>query len=229
MNEAHPAVGPEAAIVDLLQAHLANGSGDHRGRLPTERQLALTSGFSRATVRRALGKLEARGEIVRQVGRGTFLSPARSQELHGTAPAGGTSPAEIMAVRLLIEPQAMPLVVAAATAADLAELHRCLEGGETAYAFEEFEVWDEALHVALAKATHNLLLVRLYEMLNDARHQPLWGNLKRRSYSPAGRDANHRDHQQIVSAIVERDPDLAQAAMRGHLLRVRTQILGDMA
>jgi DNA-binding FadR family transcriptional regulator len=137
-----------------------------------------------------------------------------------------TSPAEIMAVRLLIEPQMMPLAVAAATPADFDEMKRCLRGGDAAEGYEDFEVWDAALHRAIAQSTHNGLVLRIIQMINAARGQPLWGSLKRRSSTVQRRTAYKRDHRDIVMALTERDAETAHRAMRRHLLRVRANIFG---
>jgi DNA-binding FadR family transcriptional regulator len=220
-------LGDEARVLEFINREIAErgiGPGD---RLPTERDLARYSGQSRTAVRRALQILEADGRIVRHVGRGTFLAPAaRPRDAGGAAV---TSPAEIMAVRLLIEPQMMALAVAAATSADFAEIQRCLDRGQAADSYEDFEVWDAALHRAFAAATHNSLLVSVMQMINEARDQPLWGSLKRRTSTPERREAYKRDHRDIVVALTERHAEAAQGAMRQHLMRVRANILGEHA
>jgi DNA-binding FadR family transcriptional regulator len=225
MTAMDTALGAEARVLELIEREIAEQGIGPGGRLPTERDLAQRSGQSRSAVRRALGILEADGRIIRHVGRGTFLAPpGRSRDADGAA---ATSPAEIMAVRLLIEPQMMALAVAAATPADLVEIQRCLDSGEAAESYEDFEMWDAALHRAFAAATHNNLLVSVMQMINGARDHPLWGTLKRRSSTPERREAYKRDHRDIATALIERHAEAAQAAMRQHLLRVRANILGE--
>jgi DNA-binding FadR family transcriptional regulator len=216
-------LGAEARVIECVEQAIAEHNIGSGGRLPTERALAEDSGESRTTVRRALGILEAEGRIVRHIGRGTFLASPRSQ---GVWVPEATSPAEIMAVRLLIEPQMMPMAVAAATPADLAEVQRCLDGGDAVEGYEDFEMWDAALHRAFGAATHNGLLVAVMQMINEARGHPLWGSLKRRSSTLKRREAYKRDHHEIATALTERHAEAAQAAMRQHLLRVRANILG---
>ena len=62
------------------------------------------------------------------------------------------APADVMTIRRLIEPQAMPLVVMWATARDFEEMERCVTGGDHAVSYEEFETWDLALHRCIMTA-----------------------------------------------------------------------------
>jgi GntR family transcriptional regulator, uxu operon transcriptional repressor len=240
-QDGHAERGRELAQV-ILATSLRDGLGPG-GRLPTERQLAADLGVTRSAIRYALGILQAQGYLSREVGRGTYLrsaphgaglvpSAGAAQDQgggHGRAPAraGGHAsevaafaPADVMMVRRLLEPSAMPLAVAWATAADLAELDRCLAGGDRAASYEEFEAWDLALHRGIIAATHSPLLVTLYQSIEAARHGHVWGDLKRRSASAERRRHYQADHREIVTALKARDSGGAVRAMRAHLARV---------
>jgi DNA-binding FadR family transcriptional regulator len=142
------------------------------------------------------------------------------------APPADFAPADVMAVRRLLEPQIMPIVVAWATARDLAEMERCLNGGDHASGFEEFETWDAALHRCIIAASHSPLLVRLYGQVEEARRGKVWGDMKRRSSSAEHRAQYQQDHREIVAALRLRDADGATTAMRTHLARVARHLLG---
>ncbi len=224
-------LGPNVADSDAVTASLERaiaerglGPGD---RLPTERELAEVSGTGRAAVRRALGVLEAQGRVIRHVGRGTFLAPPPDGTGDGTL--FDASPIEIMAVRALLEPGLMPLAAVAANGSDFAEMERCLQGGATANSPMEWEAWDASLHRSLVVATHNTFLVRIGEMVASARLHPAWGSLKRRTYTPEHLVMYRTDHREIVDALVERNAEQAQKAMRRHLHRVRGHLLSDHA
>lgn len=219
------AVGPTAAALRHIEALVAErqlGPGD---KLPTERELAADAGVSRAVVRSVLEELEHRGTVVRQVGRGTFLSPRES----GPEMANHPSPSEIMSSRLILEPELLPLAVAAATRDDIDEMRRCLRGGDGARSSEEFERWDTALHHSFALATHNIVLIGVSQLLIDSRQQPIWGGLKKRTFNLELHREYCGEHEGIVDAIADRDPDSARAAMKAHLRHVRTTLLGDDA
>ena len=218
----------ELILAESQRAGLGPGS-----RLPTERQLASDLGTTRSSVRHALAVLEADGFITREVGRGTFLrdgvplpAPAADgPDGDGSGP-GGYSPADVMAIRRLLEPSAMQLVVAWATAADFTEITRCLAGAEHADGYDEFESWDLALHRSIMTAAHSPLLARLYAVIDEARHGQFWGDLKRRSASRERQLVYQADHREIVAALQARDAGRAAEAMRTHLSRVAAHLFG---
>lgn len=211
----------------LSSAHAAGlDAGD---RLPTERQLAEEHGVSRTSVRHALAQLEAEGLVMRQVGRGTFLRDRDGETGSGAEGApqpADIGPADVMAVRRLLEPSAMALVVTHTTTRDLTEMDRCLARGDRASNYAEFEVWDIALHRCLVQATRNPLLIRLYGTVEAARHGPLWGELKRRNDSVERRNVYQCEHHRIVDAVRARDSEAAVEAMRSHLSTVSTLLFG---
>jgi GntR family transcriptional regulator, uxu operon transcriptional repressor len=241
----HGSVTQRRALAALILADSERNGAGHGTRLPTERQLAVDLGVSRAAIRHAMAVLQAEGRVSREVGRGTFLrgpavagpdatlvpdsaaAPAEGPDAPGLAECDDYAPADVMAVRRLFEPSAMSLVVAWATARDFAEMERCLRGGEQAADHDEFEVWDAALHRSIIAATRSPLLIRLYAEVQRARHGRVWGDLKRRSASAARRDEYRRDHEEIVTALRQRDADRATAAMRAHLTRVSRHLLGS--
>jgi GntR family uxuAB operon transcriptional repressor len=203
------------------------------------------------SVRRALTVLEAEGRISREVGRGTFLreepdsgNGAAAESARGAddvaerylgpgglrpGDQGGFAPADVMTVRRLLEPPAMRLVVAWATAADFEEIGRCLAGGERTASYDEFETWDLALHRSIMAASHSPLLARLYSVIEEARHGRFWGDLKRRSASRERQRAYQADHAELVAALRARDADRAVEAMRAHLARVAGHLFDETA
>jgi len=206
-------------LAEQIAAHAQAVGVGRQGRLPTERQLAEDLGVTRSSIRYALAIMQARGEVSREVGRGTYLrQPARAAE--PTDGQAAFAPADVMLVRRLLEPPAMPLAVAWATAADFAEMDRCLAGGDRAASYEEFETWDLALHRSIIAATHSPLLGTLYAAIETARHGHIWGDLKRRSASAERRSQYQADHHEIVAALKARDSAAAVSAMRVHLARV---------
>jgi DNA-binding FadR family transcriptional regulator len=96
-----PVRGAELANL-IVRRYAAAGGGS---RLPTERSLSAEVGVSRSTVRRALGLLEARRVISREVGRGTFFvdlgsrGPRDCGEKNQPASLDDIGPADVMTAR----------------------------------------------------------------------------------------------------------------------------------
>jgi len=213
----------ERSLRDLLIEGGKDGTLGPGSKLPTERDLVQRLAAPRSAVRRALEVLERDGMVVRHVGRGTFLTDA-VQQVDG-APAD-TSPAEIMQVRLLLEPQVAALAARVGTQADLDRIVECLDAGGASEDFEGFEAWDARLHRSIASAAHNGLLMNMFDVLNTARALPVWGTLKRRTSSPERRRCYHAEHAAVVDALRDRNPDMAADAMRTHLQNVSDNLLG---
>jgi DNA-binding FadR family transcriptional regulator len=214
----------ERSLRGLLREGVESGRFGPGAKLPTERALVEHLAAPRSAIRRALETLEREGMLVRHVGRGTFLTEAALPPAEA-APAD-TSPAEIMQVRLLIEPPVSALAARVATQADLEHIGRFLERGGRSEEFQEFETWDTHLHRAIAQAAHNGLLMNMFDVMNTARSLPVWGSLKRRTSTPERTRSYHAEHTAIVDALRDRDPESAQDAMRGHLQHVADNLLG---
>jgi DNA-binding FadR family transcriptional regulator len=210
---------------------LASGRYAAGAKLPTERAVAEQLAVPRSAVRNALAALEAEGVVVRLIGSGTFVAetapapkpPVPAEEAFLAVDA---SPTEIMEARLLIEPRIAALAVAHATLADFERMEAANRNAEDSDDFERFEHWDAALHQAIAEATHNRLIIAVYSAITRARDQADWGELKRRSLTAERRDHYREEHRRIVAALRARDADKAEAALLGHLRRVRRNLLG---
>jgi DNA-binding FadR family transcriptional regulator len=220
--------GPMIGVEQSLRALLAEGAQDGTfgpgSKLPTERDLVQRLAAPRSAIRRALEVLERDGVVIRHVGRGTFLTDTAPTPGHG-APTD-TSPAEIMQVRQLLEPQVAALAARVATQLDLDRVTECLHQGGASSDFEGFESWDAKLHRAIAAAAHNGLLMNMFDVMNAARSLPVWGTLKRRTSTPELRRCYHLEHTAIVEALLDRDPPSAQDNMRQHLQNVSDALLG---
>lgn len=213
------------ALLDMLRSHQWRPGQ----RLPTERELGVQYGLSRSTVRRVLGDFKRRRLITQTVGSGTYVSDSVQQALAELAPAlplAGTSPAELMAARVVLEPAIVEMVIGNATAADFARMDECNAQAERAATLEDFERWDAALHEAIADAAHNSFIASVFRLMNEVRATGEWGVLKRRSATPERRLEYQRQHRALVAALKQRDLERARTLCLEHLLRVRANMLG---
>jgi DNA-binding FadR family transcriptional regulator len=198
-------------------------------RIPTERDLSAEFGLARNTVRRALKVLEEEGAIVRDVGRGTFVSQAgsRANPSDLASRIQNASPTEVMEVRLMIEPRAAELSAIRANGAEMDAMSECLKKSEDARSTVDFEMWDGLFHQALLASCHNQLLVDIYDAINTVRHKADWAKLKERVMTPARRQNTQMQHRRIMAAVRARDADVAAVEMTKHLQDVKRSILGS--
>lgn len=216
------------ALKKTILANLRTGQWQPGQRLPTERDLGVSFGIARSTVRRVIGQLKERGLLRQVVGSGTYVVDDLDARLAGESPPveSNVSPAELMEARLLFEPPLVELVVRNATPADFVEMEKCCERAEQADTLEQFEYWDGALHRTIAAASHNNFMIGVFDAMNKVRERSDWGALKRKSVTPERRDAYQREHRAMVAALRDRDTDKARAIVVEHLVRVRRNLLG---
>lgn len=212
-------------IEQELRRRISEGFWSAGARVATERDLAAEFGAARNTVRRALSILVEEGLLVRQVGRGTFVrqaKPATGNQL--ALRLREASPAEVMEVRLVIEPQVAAFAAARASTPELQTIDEALRHSLMAKGLAEFEQWDARLHLALVAAARNPLLADLCRAINEARNQPQWYSLKKRSVTPERRALYDRHHTAIVAAVRSRNAEAAAEAMREHLRCVNANL-----
>jgi DNA-binding FadR family transcriptional regulator len=198
-------------------------------RIPTERALSEEFGLSRSTVRRVLLDFKRKRLITQTVGSGTYVAEQVHEalaELTPAADAHAVSPAELMTARLVLEPALIEMAIGNATAADFARMDECNHRAETATTLDEFEHWDAALHEAIAEAAHNGFISGIFKLMSDVRSNNEWGALKRRSATPERRLEYQQEHRALVAALKARDAERARALCLGHLVHVRTSMLG---
>jgi len=212
-------------IADQIRDQILNGAVEAGRQLPSERDLAMSLGVSRPTVREALIALEVAGLVEVRVGAGAFV---RQRDVSGVSlPELSASPLEVMAVRRLLEPEAAALASQNISPQGTTRLREALK---TMRAETVLDQWssesDQVLHMTLADACNNSVLRETIEALWNARH----GEVDKRFHQHladirAIRDHILADHEAIVAAVVSGNAEGARKAMAQHLEFVATAML----
>lgn len=212
-------------LTDRIKRFISENRFEHNQRLPPERDLCVQFGVTRGDLRKSLAQLESDGLIWRHVGRGTFIGARPVLNLADVAYLGElASPAQVIAARMAIEPELARLASLYGTKSDFEQIQTCANRCRAATDWRSYEAWDNNLHHSIAKATHNKLLVYLFDTLNVVRRSTVWGQLRSTELPPR----DHRsfdEHDRLYQAIAARDATLAAARMREHLQSVRERVL----
>lgn len=206
------------AIVDQIISLMKRGELKPGDRLPSESELMELLGVGRSSIREAKQTLIAMGLIEAHPGRGSYVREIRPDVLIDADVVSLLLADEhVLALheaRELLEVQVAALAASRATEDDFAVLRDAL--GKMAEAVSASEsVYDPGMefHVALVKAAHNPVLVKLYDpiiALLRAYQRPVY-----EGYSDPQAELRH--HEMIYECIRAGDSTLAQSTMRMHL------------
>ena len=209
------------SVADEVRAQLValieSGQLQVSDRLPSEAELSRRFGVSRPIVREALGRLQALGLTESRRGSGTFVA---SNVTKLTLSFGQYSASDLNEVRRCLEVPAVQLAASRRTKQDIEDLTLILEQEESAAILEDNIRADSDFHCRIARATGNMLFVRLVEDLREVLHEQTLAvfALRNRGSEVA------REHRAVLEAIVKRDSEAAAQAMDEHLDAVERTI-----
>jgi DNA-binding FadR family transcriptional regulator len=138
----------------------------------------------------------------------------------------GTSPLDVMNVRMIVEPQAASVAAANASESALASIREAHERATVTIEMEAFEVWDGKFHQRIFEATRNEFLTNLHDIIHVIRNQSPWIDLKKRTFRTDRRAVYCKEHEAMVVALEARDSEAAAQAMRTHLETVAKNLFG---
>jgi DNA-binding GntR family transcriptional regulator len=189
------------------------------GTKVSELGLAKQLGVSRGPLREALRRLEGRKLIERKTNFGARVASLSVDDLEN-----------LLIIREALEGMAARLAAQNMTAEDIVRLQELIdqhgqqESVRTGTGYLQ-EVPDFDFHFFIIRAARNerleaMLCGELYDLLRAYRYK---------SSTLDGRARNaFEEHKDIVSALIARDADAAEAAMRHHLATARSHILSHM-
>jgi DNA-binding FadR family transcriptional regulator len=216
-------------LSERLRKFVNDSRFEHNARLPPERELCVTLSVTRGELRKALSDLEADGLVWRHVGRGTFIGSRPVLNLNDVGYLEKLArPMKVIEARLAIEPELARLAAIHGAKVDFDEIWTCGQKCENARDWRSYEAWDNNFHLAIAKATHNKVLIHLFETLNVVRRSIVWGQLRSTNLPPRSH-ASFAQHDAIIAAISARDASGADSLMREHLLSVRDRVIPGLS
>src|SRR5690554_379376 len=217
-------------IVKQIEALIIDGSWAAGERIPSERELAKRFEVSRPSVREAIQKLEAQGLVTRRQGGGTYVASALDKQvvdpLFDLLARHPESQFDLLEFRHALESVSAYFAALRGTDTDMERIAESFaaaskEGLTTAKHAEALVKF----YVAVAEASHNLVLLHLVRGMNDLLRDNIRKNLdqlKDRSDVLAQMQV-HREA--LVKAIMERQPEQAREACHDHLAYIEIILL----
>ncbi len=223
-----PASGRAAnVILARIKRAIETGVYADGEQLPAERQLAITFGTARSTIRKILNQLEQSKLIVRRVGSGTFVN------FNGPIRPGMeditdlVSPLQLIETRFAVEPYMTRLAALHATGYDLDKFEDVLRRIEAAQGDQNlFTQLDSEFHLELARCSRNPLIVRMYQQVNMVRFHAQWDRMKQLILSTEKIAVYNSQHRAIFEALRRRDGQGAVDQMTRHLELARQDLIG---
>ena len=206
-------------IADVIQEMITTQQIQVGERLPPERELSQLLNVNRSTIREAIGLLQERGLVQMKAGSGTYVihmpPDTVGQAIKRYFVSRNCSQRDLMAVRLVLEPEIAALAASKATPEELANLTDALGQMEASWPSKDFETYSSAdvdFHFSLAVASHNDLFVGIASGISALMR--IWIGT---TFRLAKHEDSFRVHREIYQAVVDRDPERARESMRTHL------------
>ncbi|HAX09504.1 MAG TPA: transcriptional regulator PdhR [Marinobacter hydrocarbonoclasticus] len=222
-------------IVEQLETMILEGTLEPGQRLPPERVLAEQFGVSRPSLREAVQRLAAKGLLKSRQGGGNYvaenLGSSFSDPLIPLLEKHPEAHRDLLEFRRTLEGDCAFYAALRATEVDLArlgkaweELHACYQNS-TAHNLEEEGAADARFHMAIAEASHNVVLLHtmrnLFSMLKNNIVTNIGGMYSREVQT---RQGLMDQHQKLYNAIVEGREEDARAIAGEHIQFVQQTI-----
>jgi len=224
-------------VVDQIRTLIDSGIVNVGDKLPTINELSDQLSIGRSSIREALRILETEGLIEVHQGSGTFVRPRSDWLMNRNNAIGwikqrGESIIQLLQVREWLEGLSISLVAQNPSPEAINELESILD--EIAFLVKEADTKDiepdldkisklnTSFHLAISKHSGNQIV---YKFLSEILPSFSESNMAVLFTKPS-LDQQAIEHQNILSAIKNRDPDRAVHLIRNHVIRVKEDIQG---
>ncbi|WON76516.1 transcriptional regulator ExuR [Serratia sp. UGAL515B_01] len=188
-------------------------------KLPAERYIAEEMNVSRTVVREATIMLEVEGYV--EVRKGSGIHVISNQQKNLVVPSDSlefstAGPFELLQARQLIESNIAEFAATQVTKQDIVQLMEIQEQARKEDRFRDSQ-WDLKFHVQVALATQNNAMATIVEKMWTQRiSNPYW--IKLHEHIDERSIASWcDDHDEILKALIRKDPHAAKLAMWQHL------------
>ena len=192
-------------------------------KLPSERELMEILNVGRSSVRESLSTFVDMGVLEKRMGIGVFVKKTDLNNLVDSymisALLDRKTSIELMEFRLLLEVETAGLAAKMAKEGELQAMQEAMELHVKAIETDKTTIKADMLfHQAIAMATGNGVLVKVYDGISD-----LLESLKQDLSGVESKQKSLAFHRKIYQAIKQGDENEAKVVMKEHLLDVMTR------
>lgn len=212
-------------VADQIAGSIRSGELKFGQKMPADKDLVKSFQVSRATIREAMIALEMMGYVETKFGSGAFVSKSLPKVVEHQHRQYGYF--ESVEARYWIESDVAALAALSATQEEVDFMRHCIDKIiEPGSSSEEISKNDRALHLAIAEASRNTVLVSVVELLWDARSKlPKWTRHFNERTPVDKRHYLYSEHVSIIDAIENKDAAGAHEAMSIHCRSIGTSML----
>ena len=199
-------------IADDIELQIRNGKYSIGEKLPTEPELVELYGVSRNTLREAIQSLSNSGILETRQGDGTYVVAKERLQVEFFNVLGSTSSKDVLEVRNMLENCVVISAINNATPEDIKIIKHYLElRKHTRESIRENTQADLDFHTAIAKSTHNDLLISLYKYVAEYFSQFIYDKIYRKTQNQTYID---EIHDLLFAALKEKNIKLAQECIK---------------
>ena len=217
-----PSLNRTQELTQKLASEIRSGRLAPGSQLPTEQEIAASTGVSRTVVREAVSALRAEGLVMTRQGLGAFVANDVRRRPFRIDPDGLKSLSDVVQIlelRMSLEIEAAGLAAKRRTAKDLAEMKAALQAIEAEIEADQSAVdADFKFHLSIFRAAQNRYFPEFLEFLGHFIIPRLRVNaIERDSQRPQYLRRIQAEHVAIYEAIEQGNSVAARRAARRHL------------
>jgi GntR family transcriptional repressor for pyruvate dehydrogenase complex len=221
-------------VTEQLLTMFRRGTLKPGDRLPTEVEIMRLTGVGRSTVREAVRSLTSMQLVEVRPGSGTYVRAHDNDHLQDPLMlfhlSSDQALADLVEARRAVEPTIARLAAERARPEDVEALERALAAmagrGAKRTRWRDWREDHLAFHTALARATHNIVLTRMWaSVATFLRDSPLVGSMPPANWESFGLPM----HMRLGHAIAAHDAERAASAMDAHVEDMQNYMQGYVA
>ena len=211
-------------IIQQIKKQIKKGILKPGEKLPSERNLGIQLGVSRASVREAIQALAFSGYLEVIQGKGTYILEMATQYdeiVKFFSEFSNYSLDYLMEARIMLEGEFARLAALNASQEEIDVIERVFNEIASSKDLNTFFVKDLEFHLTIAKATHNPIMNGLMKIIGEMLYKETQKIIEISKDTKENTIETTRD---LVQAIKQRDAEKAKELMSEHIRNIRVSL-----